>query len=141
MKPPRVYTRGILPFFGGIRRSTLLRLPRGVRFSLGDARLDRGEYSTGRAELRRVRPAHSSIGLRPWSSAKAEKYGSKAREILDEPLEKYADHGTAQFAIPNVLKVPPISEHGNVIEIAPHFGGSEKLSEAVNELQTRLYAA
>jgi len=24
MKPPRVYTRGILPFFSGIRRSTLL---------------------------------------------------------------------------------------------------------------------
>jgi len=24
MKPPRVYTRGLLPFFGGIRRSTLL---------------------------------------------------------------------------------------------------------------------
>jgi len=24
MKPPRVYTRSILPFFGGIRRSTLL---------------------------------------------------------------------------------------------------------------------
>ena len=24
MKPPRVYTRGILPFFGGIRRSTLV---------------------------------------------------------------------------------------------------------------------
>jgi len=30
MKPPRVYTRSILHFFGGIRRSTLLRLPRGV---------------------------------------------------------------------------------------------------------------
>ena len=29
-------------------------------------------------------------------------------------LEKYADHGTAQFTIPDVLKVPPISEHGNV---------------------------
>jgi len=32
MKPPRVYPRGILPFFGGFRRSTLLRLLRGVGF-------------------------------------------------------------------------------------------------------------
>ena len=69
------------------------------------------------------------------------KYGPKGRKILDELLEKYADHGTAQFAIPDVLRVPPISEHGNVIEIAAHFGGPEKLREAVNELQTLLYAA
>ncbi len=27
MKPPRAYTRGILHFFGAIRRSTLLRSP------------------------------------------------------------------------------------------------------------------
>jgi type I restriction enzyme R subunit len=40
-----------------------------------------------------------------------------------------------------VLKVPPISEHGNVIEIANFFGGPEKLKEAVNQLQTLLYAA
>ncbi|MCZ6624057.1 MAG: DEAD/DEAH box helicase, partial [Deltaproteobacteria bacterium] len=69
------------------------------------------------------------------------KYGPKARDILNELLEKYAEHGTAQFVIPDVLKVPPISEHGNVIEIAAHFGGPERLREAVNELQTLLYAA
>jgi type I restriction enzyme R subunit len=40
-----------------------------------------------------------------------------------------------------VLKVPPISNHGNVIEIADLFGGAEKLKEAVNQLQTLLYAA
>jgi len=56
-------------------------------------------------------------------------------------VEKYAEHGTAQFVIPDVLKVPPISERGNVIEIARFFGGSEKLKEAVSELQALLYAA
>ncbi|MFQ5917088.1 MAG: hypothetical protein ACE5I0_04670 [Candidatus Binatia bacterium] len=30
MKPPLPYGGGILDFYGGIRRSTLLRLPRGV---------------------------------------------------------------------------------------------------------------
>jgi type I restriction enzyme R subunit len=70
-----------------------------------------------------------------------DQYGPEARTILNELLDKYADYGTAQFIIPDVLKVPPISEHGNVIEIANFFGGPEKLKEAVNQLQTLLYAA
>jgi type I restriction enzyme R subunit len=70
-----------------------------------------------------------------------DQYGSEAKMILGELLDKYADYGTAQFIIPDVLKVPPISDHGNVIEIASFFGGPEKLREAVNELQTLLYAA
>ncbi len=32
--------------------------------------------------------------------------------------QKRAEYGTAQFVIPDVLKVPPISDRGNVIEIA-----------------------
>ena len=59
----------------------------------------------------------------------------------DDLLEKYAEHGTAQFAIPDVLKVPPISNRGNVREIISLFGGAEKLREAVANLQTLLYAA
>ena len=70
-----------------------------------------------------------------------DQYGPEARGILGELLEKYAEHGTAQFVLPDVLKVPPISERGNVIEIAKMFGGSEKLRDAVNQLQTLLYAA
>ena len=68
-------------------------------------------------------------------------YGPEARAVLDELLEKYAEHGTAQFAIPDVLKVPPISDRGNVMEIASLFGGPDQLKEAVGELQTLLYAA
>lgn len=70
-----------------------------------------------------------------------DKYGPEARAILADLLEKYAEHGTAQFVIPDVLKVPPISERGNVIEIAKLFGGPEKLRDAVAELQALLYAA
>src|SRR4029077_11940704 len=47
-----------------------------------------------------------------------EKYGPESRAILGDLLEKYAEHGTTQFVIPDVLKVPPISDRGNVIEIA-----------------------
>jgi len=70
-----------------------------------------------------------------------EQYGPEARVVLNDLLDKYADHGTAQFKIPDALKVPPISERGNVIEIAEAFGGPDKLRDAVAELQTLLYAA
>jgi type I restriction enzyme R subunit len=50
-------------------------------------------------------------------------------------------YGYAQFLVPDVLKVPPISDKGNVIEIAAFFGGAQQLRDAVNELQTLLYAA
>lgn len=70
-----------------------------------------------------------------------EKHGPEARSILADLLEKYAEHGTAQFVIPDVLKVPPISQRGNVIEIAKLFGGPEELRQAVADLQALLYAA
>ena len=70
-----------------------------------------------------------------------DQYGPKAKEILTELLEKYAEYGTAQFIIPDVLKIPPLSERGNVMEIAGFFGGPEQLRTAVNRLQTLLYAA
>jgi type I restriction enzyme R subunit len=68
-------------------------------------------------------------------------YGTEARAILNDLLEKYAEHGIAQFALPDVLQVPPISERGNVVEIARHFGGPEKLRNAITKLQSLLYAA
>jgi type I restriction enzyme R subunit len=70
-----------------------------------------------------------------------DQFGADARKILEELLHKYTEHGTAQFVIPDVLELPPINEHGNVIEIAARFGGVEQLRQAVIQLQTLLYAA
>jgi type I restriction enzyme R subunit len=70
-----------------------------------------------------------------------DQYGPDARQILDELLDKYTEHGTAQFVIPDVLELPPINAHGNVLEIAAKFGGEERLVEAIRQLQTLLYAA
>jgi len=70
-----------------------------------------------------------------------DRFTNGARQVLNELLEKYVEFGTAQFQIPDILKVPPISERGNVIEIADLFGGPEKLREAVGELQQLLYVA
>ena len=68
-------------------------------------------------------------------------YAPEARIILEDLLEKYADHGAAQFVIPDILKLPPISDHGNVMEIAALFGGPDQLRSAVNKLQSLLYAS
>ena len=68
-------------------------------------------------------------------------YGHEAKAILNDLLEKYAEHGTAQFILPDVLHVPPISERGNIVEIAGLFGGPDQLRQAVTQLQTLLYAA
>ena len=70
-----------------------------------------------------------------------DQYGPEAKAILNDLLEKYAEHGTAQFILPDVLHVPPLSERGNVMEIAGLFGGPDQLRQAVTQLQTLLYAA
>ena len=70
-----------------------------------------------------------------------DQFGGEARQILDELLDKYTEHGTAQFLIPEVLDLPPINRHGNAIEIAAKFGGVEPLRHAVTQLQTLLYSA
>jgi type I restriction enzyme R subunit len=69
-----------------------------------------------------------------------DQFGPEARAIFDELLEKYAAYGTAQFVMPDVLAVPQISAHGNVMEIAEKFGGEQSLAEAVNQLQILLYS-
>ena len=70
-----------------------------------------------------------------------DKYSPEARQILDELLEKYAQHGDAQFVLPDVLHVPPISDHGQPGEIIQLFGSPEKLRQAVNDLQVMLYGS
>jgi type I restriction enzyme R subunit len=69
-----------------------------------------------------------------------ETFKPEARDILNEILDKYIDFGTAQFRIPDILKVPPISKHGNVLEIAAKFGGPDVLRNAIYNMQALLYA-
>ena len=70
-----------------------------------------------------------------------ERFEPEARQVLDALVEKYAEHGSTQFKLPDVLEVPPLSEWGNVIEIASRFGGSRRLRGAVGKLQRLLYGA
>ena len=42
--------------------------------------------------------------------------------------------GALQVTLPDALKVPPISQHGNVAEIIGKFGGAHELGNPVNPL-------
>lgn len=63
----------------------------------------------------------------------------EARAILSEILDKYVEYGIAEFKLPDILRIPPIVEHGNPMEIADKFGGPEKLKSALEQMQTLLY--
>ena len=66
-------------------------------------------------------------------------YNVFAQYLLRTLLNKYSQHGPDELKIPDALQVPPISDYGNVAEIAASFGNTDKLRAAVEELQKRLY--
>ncbi len=71
-----------------------------------------------------------------------EQFSPVAREILDELLEKYSEHGSTQFVLPDILQVPPLNQHGTVQDILHAFGDdASKLRQAVADLHDLLYAA
>jgi type I restriction enzyme R subunit len=78
--------------------------------------------------------------VRTESRAFFGRYSPEAREILDELLDKYSEYGNAEFTLPDILHVPPISTHGTVVQIMNTFGGAEQLRRAVVDLQNLLYA-
>jgi type I restriction enzyme, R subunit len=70
-----------------------------------------------------------------------EQYSPEARQVLNDILDKYIEYDIAQFKIPDILKLPPISDRGTIIEISALFGGADPLREAVTKMQELLYAA
>jgi hypothetical protein len=73
---------------------------------------DTFSLSASNGERARVR-----CRFRPQQAAFFSYYAPEAREILSDLLEKYASDGELQFTLPDVLKVRPVSDHGNVNEI------------------------
>jgi type I restriction enzyme R subunit len=69
-----------------------------------------------------------------------DQYGEEARQILNELLDRYTENGTDQLRLPDALRIAPICDHGNAMEIAAKFGGADKLRNAVNGLSQLLYA-
>lgn len=70
-----------------------------------------------------------------------EKYGDKAKIVLQALLDKYADEGIVHIEETQILAVNPFSSLGTPMEIINNFGGLEKYQQAINELEYQLYCA
>ncbi len=78
--------------------------------------------------------------LRREERAFFEKFTPEARQILEEILDKYIDAGVTEFKMPDIFKLPPLVQHGTLIEISRQFGGAERLRDTMQSLQNMLYA-
>ncbi len=67
------------------------------------------------------------------------KYGEKARKVIDVLLDKYADEGIENLENPEVLSVSPINKLGRPLEIMKLFGGREGYLKMLKELKERVY--
>ncbi len=67
-------------------------------------------------------------------------YEEKAREVLGILLDKYADQGLETIEKIDVLRLDPFTQIGTPIEIVKSFGGRDNYLEAVQKLETALYA-
>jgi type I restriction enzyme, R subunit len=68
------------------------------------------------------------------------KYGEQACAVLEALLEKYADHGITDIEDAAILELPPFTELGTKTQIRRGiFGGNEKYSMAITELEKALY--
>lgn len=64
----------------------------------------------------------------------------EARQVLEEMLLKFAEHGSPQLK-PETLAVRPFTDLGTVVELANRFGGAQALHEAIDDLGRRLLEA
>jgi type I restriction enzyme R subunit len=68
------------------------------------------------------------------------KYGEQARAVLEALLEKYADHGITDIEDSKILELPPFDKLGTKTQIRRSvFGGADKYSQALTELEQALY--
>lgn len=68
-----------------------------------------------------------------------DRWSAAARDILEELLERYTEHGRSEFRLPDAAKGTPIDQHGNAQEVAELFGGPLEMRQALTRLQTLLY--
>src|SRR3989339_848666 len=68
-----------------------------------------------------------------------DKYGEKARQIIDALLEKYSDEGIENLEDAEVLRVEPLKKFGRPLEIMKFFGGKKGYHKVVKEIEERIY--
>lgn len=69
------------------------------------------------------------------------KYSEQAQAVLKALLEKYADHGITDIEDAKILELPPFDTYGTKTQIRRGiFGGADKYSQAIIELEQELYS-
>lgn len=68
-----------------------------------------------------------------------DKYGERARAVLEALLAKYLEDGEMDLVNTRILTVPPISNLGTPVEIVRWFGSKDEFENALFELQEALY--
>ena len=68
-----------------------------------------------------------------------DKYGPKARAVVDALLDKYSDEGIENIESMTILKVNPFLQFGTPMEIVGFFGGKEEYIDALQEIENQLY--
>src|ERR1019366_8006839 len=58
------------------------------------------------------------------------RYSDQARAVLDALLAKYADEGVLNLDDANVLRIPPFSAMGSVVQLIQAFGGRHDFEKA-----------
>lgn len=67
------------------------------------------------------------------------RYGEKARAVLDALLDKYANEGVLNLDDSNILQINPFSHMGTPIELMRAFGNKTDYQQAIHDLQKALY--
>ncbi len=81
----------------------------------------------------------SQRALKVQKDAYFNKYGEKARKVIDVLLEKYKDEGIEEMENSEILKVSPINKLGRPLEIMKLFGGVIGYKKMIKEIETKLY--
>lgn len=68
------------------------------------------------------------------------KYSEKAQLVLKALLDKYSEDGLLNIENIGALKLSPINNIGTPVEIISYFGGKSSYMEAIQELESELYA-
>jgi type I restriction enzyme R subunit len=68
------------------------------------------------------------------------RYSDTAQTVLNALLDKYADAGVQEIESMNVLKVQPLDQLGNPMEIVKKgFGSKQNYLQAISELEAEIY--
>ncbi len=81
----------------------------------------------------------SQRALKVQKDAYFNKYGEKARRVIEVLLEKYKDEGIEEMENSEILKVSPINKLGRPLEIMKLFGGVLGYKKMIKEIEQRLY--